>query len=284
MPEGKEKSERSPSKKETMEEPSPLSGKAEIEQMLRELTTERSASRKKQKTSFWNRHANGVLAWAGCIAVLAITFSNWQLHEHISSLAERLAKVESKVDRIAEHREGSATTSEPVAEQDRSHVQSAYVAPAETPQVAYPHLEEKEAELVEVSGDKTEAPLLDNGSNEATADGRNMGNGAFWTVNLMSLSRERLADEIIAFLMNKGVKAEKSTVEVEGKPYYRIHLGCFGDLRQARTYIKETAYAAGYRGAWPSKDHSGCRKPSQVLPERLPPRKEMAHIHRMRKG
>ena len=75
-----------------------------------------------------------------------------------------------------------------------------------------------------------------------------------WSVVLMSLKNEAMADEELAVLLGKGIKAEKHTVLVKGETYHQLRAGSFEQKEAALDYSRELSETLGYKGAWVSRD------------------------------
>jgi len=77
-----------------------------------------------------------------------------------------------------------------------------------------------------------------------------------WTVYLVALEDEKLADEELAKLKKAGISARKSKIRAHGKVYYQLRTGRFEWTADGRAFIRDVAIKAGYKSAWlgPVKD------------------------------
>ena len=75
-----------------------------------------------------------------------------------------------------------------------------------------------------------------------------------WSVNLISLSNEKVADEELARLRNLGIRAEKQRVEQDGRVWYRLRVPGFTSHDGARAYIATVESKAGVSNAWVGKN------------------------------
>ncbi len=75
-----------------------------------------------------------------------------------------------------------------------------------------------------------------------------------WSVNLISLSSEKDADEELARLRNLGVRAEKHRVEQDGRVWFRLRVSGFASRDGAMAYIETVKDKAGVDNAWVGRD------------------------------
>ncbi|ATX78560.1 Sporulation related domain-containing protein [Mariprofundus aestuarium] len=74
--------------------------------------------------------------------------------------------------------------------------------------------------------------------------------GEGWSVVLMSLKSEEMADRELAALLKSGHKAEKHMVKVRGETYYQLRMGWFAQKDDAHAYIKNVITGMGYKDVW----------------------------------
>ncbi len=75
-----------------------------------------------------------------------------------------------------------------------------------------------------------------------------------WSVNLISLSSEKDADEELARLRNLGVRAEKHRVEQDGRVWFRLRVSGFASRDGAMAYIETVKDKAGVDNTWVGRD------------------------------
>ncbi len=75
-----------------------------------------------------------------------------------------------------------------------------------------------------------------------------------WSVNLISLSNEQMADDELARLRNLGIRAEKQRVEQDGRVWFRLRVPGFTSHDGAKAYIETVEGKAGVDNAWVGKD------------------------------
>lgn len=75
-----------------------------------------------------------------------------------------------------------------------------------------------------------------------------------WSVNLISLSNEKVADKELARLRNLGIRAEKQRVEQDGRVWFRLRVPGFTSHDGAKAYIDTVEGKAGVSNAWVGKN------------------------------
>ena len=218
----------------------------------------------------------------GVVALCAIGFtaSNWMTNQKVDELTKQLAGIENRLDTLSqkigqppvennmeaeetklrdqatlaqltagimENREAIDALERSMAEAERQN-NAKPAKPAASPAKAAAPVQQMREKEVRESAEK--APATAKPEAQAAPAKKSPG----WTVVLMSLKNEAMADAELSGLLGKGIKAEKHTVMVHGDTFHQVRAGRFDSKEEATAYIKSTLSTLGYQDAWVSRD------------------------------
>jgi len=217
----------------------------------------------------------------GVIVLCAVGFTaaNWMTSRKVETLTDRMEAMETKLNTLTQR------VNQAPAENDREATASIQSVDTTLAQLTATIMENREAidalkqtaeasatssggapkpEILAAAPAETAVPVKkDQASKETVQQPRQQAQPAAkpapgktasgWTVVLMSLKNEAMADEELAALLGKGVRVEKHTVQVKGETYHQLRAGQFEQKDAAIAYSKEVAGSLGYKEAWVSR-------------------------------
>lgn len=75
-----------------------------------------------------------------------------------------------------------------------------------------------------------------------------------WVINLLSALNARTADEELVRLRKLGIRADKQTVNSDGKTWHRLRVTGFNSYEGAKAYIETVEKQTGFKSAWVGKE------------------------------
>lgn len=125
-------------------------------------------------------------------------------------------------------------------ERGQSQAVSAVTGPPSVTAVGKPLVQPPEAQPV-----AEEPPAAGGAPTDAAAE-RETG----WVINLMSVTSARMANSELERLRKLGIRADKQTVEQDGKSWYRLRVTGFASYEGAKAYIDTVQQQTGVSSAW----------------------------------
>ncbi len=105
----------------------------------------------------------------------------------------------------------------------------------------------------------TSSPLLSKGAEAATTPASKLPSNTAavkkgWVINLLSVTSAKTAKEELARLRKMGIRADKQTMNKEGKSWYRLRVTGFDSYEGAKAYIETVEKQTGFSSAWVAKE------------------------------
>ena len=202
------------------------------------------------------------------LCVIGFTASNWMTSRKVDALVTQLEETQTRLNAMSQklNRLPAETTSEAANQANEAmlaQLAASIVENRETIDSVKQSLEtialskrsEPQPEIPAAPPAKAAAPIKQTKQPaKATAKPAPSKKVPGWSVVLMSLKNEAMADEELAALRTKGIQAEKHAVQVKGETYHQLRVGRFAQKDDALAYSKELAGTMGYKGAWVSAD------------------------------
>lgn len=220
------------------------------------IAAERNAEAAKKHSG--GRMAQLALAGVAMLALVAAVFAAWQVNSSASRIDELTAMVEA-----LQQRKPVAATSLPAddgalrAELEKMMAQvnemaatldGSLVELREKNETALAAVQKRLDQLEKAPTPATSLakPVMEKAPK--TVPAKSAGGG--WSVNLISLSNVKDADEELMRLRNLGIRAEKQRVEQDGRVWFRLRVPGFTSRDGARAYIATVENKAGVKNAW----------------------------------
>ncbi len=215
------------------------------------------------------------------LSLIGFTASNWMLRKQTKILAAQIESVEARLDKVAsaggDHKGRKAPVirqSDPGNQKHEIQIRQLTDQVSEITQTvaalrsslgemlrsrpgapAAPKLQEKKlpAPSENIAGQdirENKPGVKAVQVNSAGGKGNVVKRKGVWTVYLVALEDEKLADEELAKLKKAGISARKSKIRAHGKVYYQLRTGRFEWTDDGRAFIRDVAIKAGYKDAW----------------------------------
>lgn len=229
------------------------------------IAAERNAEVEKRQSVLEGRTAQLALAGVAVVGMLVAVFATWQAVTASSKLDEMSGQIAQLQKRQPASTQAADTGDSAALRGEMDKLGAQVTEMAATLDGSLVELREKnDAALTALSGrldrlEKTAAtvpppapaePLVE----KAPALETTKPIGGVWSVNLISLSNEQMADDELARLRNLGIRAEKQRVEQDGRVWYRLRVPGFTSHDGAMAYIETVESKAGVDNAWVGKD------------------------------
>jgi uncharacterized protein YoxC len=227
------------------------------------IAAERNAEAAKQQSAKIGKGIQIALAAVSLLALVVAGFAIWQA----SSVSSRLDEIATSIQALQQSRGATNTTSRGdvgAVRADLDKLMAQVNEMASTLDGSLVDMQEKNQTALDAMAErldkleKREAtapvaavkPLVEKASSIAQTGA----SAGAWSVNLISLSNEKVADQELARLRNLGIRAEKQRVEQDGRVWYRLRVPGFTSRDGAKAYIDTVEAKAGVDNAWVGKN------------------------------
>ncbi len=227
------------------------------------IAAERNAEAAKQQSEKTGRILQMALASVALLALVTAGFAAWQA----SSASSRLDEIAMSIAALQQSK-GTSRSADPgngeAVRADLDKLMAQVNEVAATLDGSLVDMREKNQAALDTLAQRLDTlekrevaapvaalkPLVE--KTPAIAESETSAGG--WSVNLISLSSEKVADEELTRLRNLGIRAEKQRVEQDGRVWYRLRVPGFTSHDGAKAYIATVESKAGVSNAWVGKN------------------------------